>query len=124
MIINVNCALDRGPFRIFWNSTGFTPATLLLTEDMRQQVLFWSAIPRGGLRFARVHYLLELVDVSFIGENAAQYNWSHLDQGVDLLVQNGMAPIFEIMGNPNGQFSDFNDDLQLRRWRNLVRDTA
>ncbi|MBE0695398.1 MAG: hypothetical protein IH586_00585, partial [Anaerolineaceae bacterium] len=124
MVINVNCALDRGPFRIFWNSTGFTPSTLLLTQDMRQQVLFWSAIPRGGLHFARVHYLLELVDVSFIGENATQYNWSRLDQGIDLLVQNGMAPIFEIMGNPNGQFSDFNDDLQLRRWRNLVRDLA
>ncbi len=44
------------------------------------------------------------------------------NKALDLLVRCGMAPIFELMGNPNGQFSDFNDDLQLRRWRNLVRD--
>jgi L-iduronidase len=124
MKMEIDCTSDHGPLQIFWNSTGFTPATLLLTEDMRQQVLFWGAIPRSGLRFARVHFLLELVNVTFVGENAPQYVWSRLDQGLDLLVQNGMAPIFELMGNPNGQFNDFNDDLQLRRWRNLVRDVA
>lgn len=122
MNINVDCASTTGTLTPFWNSTGFTPATLLLTADMRQQVMFWGSIPRQGLHNARVHYLLELVGVEFEGEGAPRYDWSRLDQALDLLVWCGMAPIFELMGNPNGQFSDFNDDLQLRRWRNLVRD--
>jgi L-iduronidase len=52
----------------------------------------------------------------------AHYDWSRLDSGLDLLVQNGMTPIFELMGNPNGHFNDFNNDLQLHQWRSLVRD--
>lgn len=124
MKITIDCASDSGTLSPIWNSTGFTPASLLLTRDMRQQVMFCGSVPRGGIRHARVHYLLELVDAVFDGENATHYHWSRLDQGLDLLIQNGMVPIFEIMGNPNGQFSDFNDDLQLRRWRNLVRDLA
>lgn len=124
MKITIDCASDRGPLRTFWNSTGFTPASLLLTQDMHQHVTVWGSIPRQGLHYARVHYLLELVDVTFSGEEAQQYQWSRLDLALDRLVQNGMTPIFEIMGNPNGQFNDFNAPLQLRRWRNLVRDMA
>ncbi len=120
----VDCAAATGGLKPFWASTGFTPATLLLTSDMRQQMTYLGSIPRQGLRYARVHYLLELVDATFIDDETAQYDWSRLDSGLDLLVKNGLAPIFEMMGNPNGQFSDFNDAGQLRRWRTLARDLA
>ncbi|RPJ52227.1 MAG: glycosyl hydrolase, partial [Chloroflexi bacterium] len=124
MQITVDASSVTGKLRPFWASTGFTPATLLLTGDMRQQIAYCGSIPRDGMRFARVHYLLELVHPSFDGENLAGCDWSPLDRGLDLLGQNGLAPIFELMGNPDGIFSDFNEDLQLRRWRNLVRALA
>ncbi len=120
----IDCATSTGELKPFWASTGFTPATLLLTGDMRQQITYLGSIPRGGLRYARIHYLLELVDAVFEDDETARYDWLRLDDGLDLLVKNGLAPIFEIMGNPNGQFNDFNDDRQLHRWRTLVRDLA
>ena len=122
--LSVDCTATTGELKPFWTSTGFTPATLLLTGDMRQQITYLGSIPRQGLRYARIHYLLELVDAAFSDDGTAQYDWSRLDSGLDLLVKNGLAPIFEIMGNPNGQFSNFNDDGQLRRWRTLIRDLA
>jgi len=122
--LNIDCAAAAGQLKPFWASTGFTPAALLLTGDMRQQITCLGSIPRRGVKYARVHYLLELVDAAFEDEDTARYDWSRLNSGLDLLVNNGLAPIFEIMGNPNGQFSDFNDFGQLRRWRALVRDLA
>lgn len=124
MKIFIDCATAKGVLRPLWASTGFTPATLLLTNDMRQQITYLGSIPRTGLRYARIHYLLELVDAAFENDETAGYDWSRLDHGLDLLVRNGLALVFELMGNPNGQFSDFTDDMQLRRWRTLVRDLA
>jgi L-iduronidase len=124
MNILIDCSTTTGLLKPFWASTGFTPATLLLTGDMRQQIIYLGSVPRQGIRYARIHYLLELIDAAFSDDETAVYDWSRLDQGLDLLVQNGLAPVFELMGNPNGQFSDFNEDRQLRRWRALVRDLA
>jgi L-iduronidase len=124
MNISIDCQEVLYTVQPFWNSTGFTPASLLLTEDMRQQIIYCGAIPRNGIRYVRIHYLLELVSVVFDGENATEYDWSRLDQGLDQLVANHLAPVFELMGIPNGQFNSFCDDLQLRRWRNLVSNLA
>jgi L-iduronidase len=52
----------------------------------------------------------------------ARYDYARLDAGLDLLLRNDQIPIFEIMGNPNGQFTDFHDPLQLANWRVMVRD--
>jgi hypothetical protein len=67
MKITVDCAASVGSLNPFWASTGFTPANLLLTSDMRQQIAYCGSIPRKGLQYARIHYLLELVDVQFNG---------------------------------------------------------
>ena len=124
MQITVNASETTGALAPFWASTGFTPATLLLTDDMRQQLIHLGAIPRQGVQYVRIHFLLELVDVTFEDGATARCDWSRLEQGLDLLVQNQLLPIFELMGNPNGQFDDFNDPVQLERWRVLVRDLA
>ena len=123
MNISIDGSRVTGKLRPFWQSMGFTPAALLLTEDMRQQIVYCGSIPREGIKYARIHYLLELVDLTFQGEQG-RYGWERLDQGLDLLVQNGIVPIFELMGNPGGQFHDFNDPVQLDRWKNLVRELA
>lgn len=121
MHIFIDASRSMGALAPLWASMGFTPATLLMTDDMRQQLTYLGAIPRGGMRFERIHFLLELVDADFSGE-AARFDFSRLEAGLDLLVHNGQRPVFEIMGNPNGQFSDFHDPLQLARWRAMVRD--
>jgi L-iduronidase len=111
-------------FHKFWNSTGFTPATLMLTRDMQQQIIYFGSIPRGGLHFVRVHFLLELVGVTFDEAGATAYQWSRLDQALDCLVANRMAPVFELMGNPNGLFTSFREEPQLQRWQMLIHDLA
>lgn len=122
--ISINTNEIIGKLSPFWNSTGFTPAALLHTDDMHQQIIYWGSIPNQGIKYARIHFLLELVSVTFDGENATSYDWSLLDKGLDRLVSSHICPIFELMGNPDGQFSSFRDDLQLRQWSNLIYDLA
>jgi len=120
----IDCSTQVGKIKPFWDSTGFTPASLLLTEDMRQQITYWGSIPNQGIKYSRIHFLLELINVTFDGQVATAYDWSRLDKGIDWLVENHLTPIFELMGNPGGQFTSFRDDLQLKRWSSLVHDLA
>ncbi|KAG8012247.1 Alpha-L-iduronidase [Nibea albiflora] len=49
-----------------------------------------------------------------------QYNFTKLDQLIDLLRINGLQPGFELMGSVSNYFTDFKDKSQLIEWRNLV----
>jgi L-iduronidase len=120
MNIRIDCARDLGPLPHFWNGTGFSPGELLLTADMRQQMTYAASIPHGGIAYVRPHFLLELVGHQGRVTGNPKYDWSRLDTSMDVIVSNGRKLIFELMGNPNGAFSDFRDDRQLHAWRNLV----
>jgi hypothetical protein len=37
----------------FWCATGFSPAELLLTAEMRQALTYFGAVPNGGISFVR-----------------------------------------------------------------------
>lgn len=124
MNLSIDFSRSTGSLAPFWCSTGFTPATLLLTDDMRQTLAYLGSIPRRGIRYNRIHFLLELAAVTYGSDGSPSYEWSRLDRGIDCLVQCGLAPIFELMGNPGGCFDDFNDDRQLQRWKLLVHDLA
>jgi len=124
MIISVSCNQNQGVFNHFWRSTGFTPAGLLLDRDMVQTLTYLGSIPRGGLTYVRIHYLLNLVSIKNRQQHRTEYDWSLLDRGLDTLIANGLKPFFELMGNPSGYFQDFHDEDQLRAWRCLVRDLA
>jgi hypothetical protein len=65
MHFTVNASQAVGRLAPLWASMGFTPATLLMTDDMRQQLTYLGSIPRGGMRYARIHFLLELIDADF-----------------------------------------------------------
>ena len=103
----------------FWRSTGFTPAELLLLPEMRQTLTFLGAIPNRGVEFVRVHYLLNLVTGARSRAGIA-YDWSLLDEALDVLIHRGLRPVFELMGNPSDLFDDFENLDQLRAWRDLV----
>jgi L-iduronidase len=108
-----------------WRWTGFTPARLLLDDDMRQTLRYLGAVPRGGVRHVRIHYLLDLVTAKGLDSDAPLYDWSKLDKGLDALVENRLIPFFELMGNPaRTYFTDFRQREQALAWKSMVRDLA
>lgn len=142
----VDCARQLGELPRLWNSTGFTPANLLLRPAMRQVLQWYGAVPEGGLRHCRIHLLLDLVTAKGLETGGeAIYDFSRLDRGLDQLVGAGIAPFFELMGDPTnprvepleqahygnarkgrsrGFFTDFTDARQKAAWQRLVRDVA
>jgi hypothetical protein len=122
--ITVDCRAEIGNLEHFWQSTGFTPASLLLNADMRQAMAYVGSVPHGGITYVRIHYLLELVTAEGLGTDHPRYDWSALDTGLDVLVCNGLRPFFELMGNPSGYFTDYTDQTQVWAWRRLVKDLA
>jgi len=124
MNITIHYDAPGKPVSINWRWTGFTPAKLLLGDDMKQTLRYLGAVPRGGIRYVRIHYLLELVAVKISATGEPVYDWSRLDEGLDAIVQSGLIPFFELMGNPSGVFSDYKDPVQAELWKRLVRDLA
>lgn len=121
MRIEVDCSKVRGHFPHFWESTGFTPASLLLQSPMQFQLDMIGAIAHHGIRYVRIHYLLDLVKVNKDRwGNILGYDWDYLDKGLRQLVKNGLLPIFELMGNPSGHFGDFRNDDTLQEWRDFI----
>jgi len=124
MQITVDFSKRQGDLAHFWQSTGFTPANLLLNADMRQAMAYAGAVPHGGITWVRIHYLLELVVADGLGTDEVDYDWSRLDTALDVLVSHRLKPFFELMGNVGGYFTDYRDLAQATAWRRLVRDLA
>lgn len=123
MRLDVDFTRTTGEFDHFWRSTGFTPAKLLRHDDMRQTIAYLGAVPNDGISHVRIHFLLDLIRIGGDPlEGTPRYDWSKLDEGLDVLVENGLRPFFELMGNPSNAFDDFTDRDQLRAWRRFVRD--
>ncbi|TVR44728.1 MAG: hypothetical protein EA402_06195 [Planctomycetota bacterium] len=122
--LNIRADQTLGPLEMEWRSTGFTPARLLLTPAMRQALILNGAVANGGMRFFRIHYMLDLVSGEGFGTDDPVYNWSRLDEGLDLMHENGLYPFFELMGNPGDWWTDFENPLQVHAWRRLIRDLA
>jgi L-iduronidase len=108
----------------FWRATGFSPAELLLDADMQQTLIYMATLPERAIEFVRIHYLFNLVRIESLGPDGPVFDWTLLDQGLDVLVQNGLRPVFELMGNPGDYFRNFRDDHELRTWRRLVAEMA
>ena len=124
MNLAVDCHDIVGPLGHFWESTGFTPARMLLNPDMQQTLAYVGSIPCGGIKHVRIHFLLDLVWADGLGTARPRFDWSRLDQGLDVLVGSGLRPFFELMGNPGGHFTDFGQETQLDAWRSLVSELA
>src|SRR5207237_8838402 len=103
----------------FWRSAGFSPAELLFLPEMRQTLSYLAAVPGRGLEFIRAHYLLNLVQAQKSGPGII-YDWSLLDEALDTLIERGLRPFFEILGNPSGLFDDFANLDQLKSWSDMM----
>ncbi len=124
MKITVDCSKPAGRLAHFWRSAGFTPAKWLLRPDMKQTLAYAGSMPRGGMRFVRIHWLLDLVKATGLDTGLPAYDFSDLDEGLDRIVACGLKPFFELMGKPSEMFTDFAADAQVRAWKRMIRDLA
>lgn len=108
----------------FWDSTGFCPAELLLNPAMQQQLAWCGAVPHRGLVHVRIHNLVDLVTSTTDASGTISYNWSRLDEGLDVLNRNGLKPFFELMGVPDRSLAGFDNEEKLTRWGTFVTDLA
>ncbi|MGH0160386.1 UNVERIFIED_CONTAM: hypothetical protein FKN15_045193 [Acipenser sinensis] len=66
-------------------------------------------------------YNLGLINsVTNVVNGKPHYNFTNLDNLIDLLWQNGLRPGFELMGSASGYFTDFEDKKQVVEWKNMV----
>ncbi|XP_053146576.1 alpha-L-iduronidase isoform X2 [Hemicordylus capensis] len=57
---------------------------------------------------------------SRVANGTLHYNFTSLDNFMDLLWENKLHPGFELMGSPSGYFTDFEDKEQVIHWKNLI----
>ncbi|XP_072289725.1 alpha-L-iduronidase [Eucyclogobius newberryi] len=125
-VITADVSEPARELKHFWGSTGFCPPLphtqadqFDLSLDQRLNLAYVGSVPHGGIQQVRIHWMLELVSAQKIGPEV-HYNFTKLDQLVDLLWTNGLRPGFELMGSVSNFFTDFEDKSQVVEWRNLV----
>ncbi|XP_029458207.1 alpha-L-iduronidase isoform X2 [Rhinatrema bivittatum] len=129
-VIDVDASITNNTLQHFWKSTGFCPplphnrADLFDTSrDQQLNLAYISSVPQSGIEQIRIHWLLDLVTITVQNE-CLHYNFTVMDNFLDLLWENGLKPGFELMGNPSGYFTDFEDKIQVLAWKNLVSTIA
>lgn len=128
--INVDLSKTGDRFNHFWKSTGFCPPLphnkAELYDNGRDQhinLAYISSVPHSGIKQVRVHWLLDLITIG-VSEGKMQYNFTKLDDFMDLLKENGLKPGFELMGSPSEHFNNFEDKMQVMEWKALIRNIA
>ncbi|XP_026198529.1 alpha-L-iduronidase isoform X1 [Anabas testudineus] len=125
-VITVDVRRPAGDLKHFWRSTGFCPPLphtqahqFDLSIDQQLNLAYVGSVPHGGIQQVRIHWMLELISAQDIG-GRPQYNFTKLDQLIELLWINGLRPGFELMGSVSNYFTDFENKSQVAEWRNLV----
>nr|XP_034996646.1 alpha-L-iduronidase isoform X1 [Zootoca vivipara]XP_034996648.1 alpha-L-iduronidase isoform X1 [Zootoca vivipara]XP_034996649.1 alpha-L-iduronidase isoform X1 [Zootoca vivipara] len=129
-LINVDVSQTERELKHFWKSTGYCPplphskADLFdLSKDQIINLAYISSVPHNGIEQIRIHWLLELIQVRE-ANGTLHYNFTNLDNFMDLLWENKLHPGFELMGSPSGYFTDFEDKRQVIQWKDLVTQLA
>lgn len=125
-VVSVDVGTPTGDLKHFWRSTGFCPplphtqAHLYdLSTDQQLNLAYVGSVPHGGIQQVRIHWMLELVSAQDVA-GQPQYNFTKLDQLIELLWINGLRPGFELMGSVSNYFTDFEDKLQVIKWKNFI----
>uniref|UniRef100_A0A8C7Z8I4 Alpha-L-iduronidase n=1 Tax=Oryzias sinensis TaxID=183150 RepID=A0A8C7Z8I4_9TELE len=125
-IITVDLQRPERELKHFWKSTGFCPPLphtqahqYDLSIDQQLNLAYVGSVPHGGIQQVRIHWMMELVSAQDTG-GIPQYNFTKLDQLIELLHINGLNPGFELMGSVSNYFNDFENKSQVLEWKNLV----
>ncbi|GFU57351.1 alpha-L-iduronidase [Trichonephila clavipes] len=92
----------------------------LLSEDMKLNLFHIGSLAHNGISQVRIHWMLDLVQMRFLPDFEIVYDFNYLDQLVHMLWKNGLRPGFELMGNPSGYFTDFENETQVYMWEDLI----
>ena len=114
--IEIDYRQPAKPLPVFWDSTGFSPADIVATGEMKQVVRDIGQLPARGIKFIRPHYLLNLAEAKGMGTAHPTYNWTQLDLALDEITRSGLKLIFELMGFPadgsDGSASQYDKNFQ------------
>ncbi|PSN39547.1 Alpha-L-iduronidase [Blattella germanica] len=120
-----------GELKRFWDSTGFCPplprsstARFMLSPDVLFNLALIGSIPNKAISQVRIHWLLDIITVSINESGVPHYNFTSLDQLLDWMHFFNLNPGFEIMGNPSEYFSNFSDNRQVLKWRQMIQQIA
>ncbi|XP_078396513.1 alpha-L-iduronidase isoform X3 [Cetorhinus maximus] len=124
--IIVDASKAQRELKHFWRSTGFCPPlphnkadVFDLSRDQQLNLAYIASVPQSGIEQVRIHWLLELVTMREVNGKLL-YNFTNLDNLIHLLWQKGLKPGFELMGNPSGYFTNFEEKVQVFEWRKMI----
>uniref|UniRef100_UPI00398F51F0 alpha-L-iduronidase isoform X2 n=1 Tax=Pristiophorus japonicus TaxID=55135 RepID=UPI00398F51F0 len=124
--IVVDASKPQKELRHFWRSTGFCPPlphnkadVFDLSKDQQLNLAYIASVPHSGIEQIRIHWLLELVTIREVN-GIHLYNFTNLDNLIHILWQNGLIPGFELMGNPSGYFTNFEENIQVFEWKKMI----
>ncbi|GIY49355.1 alpha-L-iduronidase [Caerostris darwini] len=112
-----------------WKSYGYPPDPhqesykFLLSPDVKLNLFHIGSLGRGIFQ-VRIHWMLDLIQIRILPNYQIVYDFNFLDQLLYLLWENGLQPGFELMGNPSGYFTDFENQTQVYMWKNLINSIA
>ncbi|XP_041053900.1 alpha-L-iduronidase isoform X3 [Carcharodon carcharias] len=122
----VDASKAQRELKHFWRSTGFCPPlphnkadVFDLSRDQQLNLAYIASVPQSGIEQVRIHWLLELVTMREVNGKLL-YNFTNLDNLIHLLWQKGLMPGFELMGNPSGYFTNFEEKVQVFEWRKMI----
>ncbi|MEL7118635.1 MAG: hypothetical protein AAFO07_04320 [Bacteroidota bacterium] len=113
---------DPAPYKHYWKSTGYSPAWMTINEDYRLYLNMLKGTKGQAVEFIRPHYLLTHVEIKNIGEPNQSYDWTELDEILDLLTEAKLKLIFEMMIGRHPYFDDWYDRTKLDAWNRLCTD--
>ncbi|XP_051866388.1 alpha-L-iduronidase isoform X2 [Pristis pectinata] len=124
--IVVDASKPQKELKHFWRSTGFCPplphnrADLFdLSKDQELNLAYVASVPHSGIEQVRIHWLLELISIREIN-GKPQYNFTNLDRLIHRIWENDLTPGFELMGNPSGYFTNFEEKIQVFEWKKMI----
>ncbi|KAL0979234.1 hypothetical protein UPYG_G00182530 [Umbra pygmaea] len=124
--ITVDVRKPYGVLKHFWRSTGFCPPLphtqadkYVLSRDQQLNLAYVGSVPHWGIKQVRIHWMMELIS-AYVVKGKTHYDFTHLDQLIDLLWINGLVPGFELMGSVNNYFTNFEEKTQVAEWKNMV----
>ena len=126
MNIRVHCDRRLGALKHFWKAVEISAAAELLEPKARQAMAHLGSLPARGVAFVRVGAPLDLVSADLLDTGKPWYDLSRLDDAMDVLLSNGLTPIFELAGKPGDgdYFTDFRHSGRLHAWRRLIAAVA
>ncbi|XP_078261870.1 alpha-L-iduronidase isoform X2 [Rhinoraja longicauda] len=90
-----------------------------LSKDQELNLAYVASVPHSGIEQVRIHWLLELISIREIN-GKLQYTFTNLDGLIHRLWQHELTPGFELMGNPSGYFTNFEEKIQVFEWKKMI----